>query len=416
MLAIMSADGRARDCFLWHGAHTGRWSGRGFQPQNLPRMPKGFDFDTVLAGLLREGGPVRGASIPGMEACKPAVSRSVKARIAMCIRGLLMAPDGQRLAVADFAQIESRVLCWLAGQENMLDLYRRGEDPYVATAHGLGSDDRQFGKLLVLAAGFGGSARMLLAKAPTYEVNLTEAGAASAIAGWRAANQGIVDFWDGLYRTVREVAGGPVGMRLAVDNAFPKNLLIVSRGDDDTLRIKLPSGRSLIYHRPRFVPNGEFEWCDDLIYQQAAPGDWREKTAWRGLLVENVVQAIAYDVMIEKMLRMDAAGIELIGTVHDEAIALAPTERSDAVLTNMAQIMSTPPAWANGLPLTAQGYHNTRYVKMAGAQGQPCPARCLAGMQPLQQAIERDETLVAAKDAIEAGIISLRGRVVGAPQ
>jgi DNA polymerase len=363
MLAIASADGRARDCFLWHGAHTGRWSGRGFQPQNLPRVPKGFDFDTVLAGLLEPGGPVRGDSIPGMEACKPTVSRSVKSRIALCLRGMIKAPDGLRLVVCDFSQVEARVLAWIASQAHMLDLYRRGEDPYIATANTLGSDDRQFGKLLVLAAGFGGGQRMLLSKAPGYEVPLTEVEAEHAIGGWREANPAIVGFWNALHQTLRDVAGGPEGTSAAVGNEFPRNLLVVSRGDDDTLRVQLPSGRSLIYHQPRLVPDDEFEWRFDLVYQQSAPGDWRETTAWRGLVTENVVQAMAYDIMIAAMLRMDALGVELIGCVHDEIIALAPAGEAEAVIAGMKAIMSTPPGWASGLPLAAEGYINERYVK-----------------------------------------------------
>jgi DNA polymerase len=363
MLAIASPDGRVRGCFLWHGAHTGRWSGRGFQPQNLPRMPKGFDFATVLAGLLRDRGPVRGVDIPGMEACKASVNRSVKSRIGLCLRGMVKAPDGQLLVVCDFSQIESRVLCWLAGQENMLDLYRRGEDPYIVTANALGSNDRQFGKLLVLAAGFGGGPRMLLAKAPSYDVQLTEVEAERAIAAWRSANPAIVSFWNALHQTLRDVAGGPVGTSALVGSKFPRNLLTVSREADDTLRVQLPSGRSLIYHQPRLVPDDEFEWRYDLVCQQAAPGDWREMTAWRGLVAENVVQAVAYDIMIAAMLRMDAIGVELIGSVHDEIVALAPTDEADAVLSEMRAIMSAPPTWADGLPLAAEGYHNVRYAK-----------------------------------------------------
>jgi hypothetical protein len=83
------------------------------------------------------------------------------------------------------------------------------------------------------------------------------------------------------------------------------------------------------------VPNDKYEWRDDLVYQQAAPGDWQEKTAWRGLTVENVVQSIAYDIMVEKMLRLDAMGVELIGSVHDEIIARARADDAEATLTKM---------------------------------------------------------------------------------
>ena len=165
LLASTSADGRARGCFAWHGAHTGRWAGRGSQPQNFPPSGAVEDVEATLAALLRPGGPID--SDNGM---------SVKARISACLRATIAAPAGYQLVVADLAQIESRVLCWLAGQQNMLETYRRGDDPYVTTAKALGSSDRQFGKLLTLAAGFGGGAKMLMQKAPGYGVTLSPAG------------------------------------------------------------------------------------------------------------------------------------------------------------------------------------------------------------------------------------------------
>jgi DNA polymerase len=258
----------------------------------------------------------------------------------------------------------------LAGQENMLAGYRGllgvQWEPYMATANALGSHNRQFGKLLVLSAGFGASGRVLLRKAPDFGVVLTEGEANRAIAGWREANEDIVAFWNRLFDVVREVAESPAGAERAVGNAHPKNLLIVSKEDDDTLRIKLPSGRSLIYHQPRLVQDDEFERRHNLVYQQAGPGDWFEQQPWRGLIVENVVQTIAADLMTEKLLQMHVAGIYLIGTVHDEAIALGAEPQAKAILQQMLAIMRTPPDWAAGLPLAAEGYHNDRYLKPQG--------------------------------------------------
>jgi DNA polymerase len=357
------ADPFARGALVWHGAHTGRWAGRVFQPQNLPRIPKGMDVMVVLADLLRAGGPTRGGSIPGMAACKPSVNRSVKARIAYCLRAIIKALKGQRLVVADFAQIESRVLCWLAGQADKLDAYRRGEDVYILTAAALRSSDRNLGKLMTLAAGFGGGAKMLLAKAPSYEVMLTASDAQHYIEAWRTDNARIVEFWHALYQVVREVVESPAGTSRALGNAYPQNLLTVSHEFDDTLRITLPSGRQLIYHQPRIVPNEMYEWAFDLVYQQAGPGDWIGKRSWYGLLTENVVQAIAYDLMIDAMLRMHEESVHLIGTVHDEAIALADEPQAEVILQRMLAIMRTPPDWARDLPLAAEGYHNSRYLK-----------------------------------------------------
>ena len=89
----------------------------------------------------------------------------------------------------DLSQIESRVLCWLAGQEDKLELYRAGEDIYLPTAQQLGSDNRDLGKLLVLSAGFGASARVLIQKAKMFALEITEADAYRYIDAWRADNR-----------------------------------------------------------------------------------------------------------------------------------------------------------------------------------------------------------------------------------
>jgi DNA polymerase len=353
------ADPFARGALVWHGAHTGRWSATVFQPQNMPKQifpPKNDPEHStwhMLLGLLQPGGPA-----PYHR------DISLKQRIAACLRAAIQAPDGQRLAAVDFSQVESRVLCWLAGQQNKLDAYRRGEDVYLLTVAKLDPGNRNLGKLLELACGFGGGVAMLMRKAPDYEIALTEQEAQRYIEEWRTANAAITDLWQALYRTVRQVVESPVGTRMAVGNAYPRNLIVASHERDDTLRIQLPSGRQLIYHQPRIVPDDEFEWRFNLSYQQAGPGDWVEKDrVWPGLLIENVVQAVAADLMTEKLLQMDAAGIVLVGAVHDEAIALAAEPQAQAVVDRMVEIMSTPPAWALDLPLAAEGYYNDRYLK-----------------------------------------------------
>ena len=351
LLASTSADGRARGCFAWHGAHTGRWAGRGVQPQNFPRSDVVGDVEATLAALLHPGGPID--SDNGM---------SVKARISACLRATIAAPAGYQLVVADLSQIESRVLCWLADQQNMLDLYRCGGDPYITTAEGLGSTNRQLGKLLTLAAGFGGGANMLMQKAPGYGVTLTPMEAECAISDWRASNAAITRFWDALHGTMIDVVEGPLGLDRRGHH------LAVFRSGDDTLRIRLPSGRDLIFHAPRMERNPVYDDRLELAYQQVVGDDWHAVRSWHGRATENVVQAVAYDILADAMLRMDAACLNVIGTVHDEVIALAPSDQAASALQTMLAIMSAPPSWASDLPLAAEGYHSTQYVKPPKAQ------------------------------------------------
>jgi DNA polymerase len=351
LLTSTSLDGRARRCFVWHGAHTGRWSGRGVQPQNFPRPGEVGDVEATLTALLHPGGPAESDN-----------NMSTKARISACLRATIAAPAGYELVVADFAQIESRVLCWLAGQQDMLDTYRGGGDPYVTTAAALGSPDRQFGKLLVLAAGFGGGVNMLRQKAPGYGLTLSAAEADRAIIAWRNANAAITRFWYALQDALVEVVEMPLGRECR------GHRLSVFRKVDDTLRIRLPSGRELIYHQPRMMPNPDHNDRLELAYQQVEKSDWRLKRSWHGNSCENVVQGVAYDLLADAMLRMDAAGIVLIASVHDELIAIAPREQASATLQEMLAIMSAPPTWASGLPLKAEGYLSVRYVKPPKAQ------------------------------------------------
>ncbi len=346
LLASTSEDGRARGCFVWHGAHTGRWSGRGAQPQNLPRTPKDFDVDATLVALLHPSGPL--VSDNGM---------SVKARISACLRATIAAPVGRELVVADLKQIKSRVLCWLADQQDMLKVYRSDGDPYIATAAALGSTDRQFGKLLTLAAGFGGGANMLIQKAPSYGLTFTPMEAACAISAWRAANPAITRFWDVLHGMMIQVVEAPLGRERR------GHRLAVFRAKDDTLRIRLPSGRELIFHEPRMERNPEHDDRLELSYWQVLGDDWQRIWCWHGRACENVVQGVAHDILADSMLRMDAAGLDIVGTVHDEVLVLVASGQAEFTLQAMLAIMSAPPSWASDLPLAAEGYHNTRYVK-----------------------------------------------------
>jgi DNA polymerase len=239
----------------------------------------------------------------------------------------------------------------------MLEAYRRREDPYVLTAKALGLNDRQFGKLLTLAAGFGGGANVLLEKAPGFGLTLTQLEAERAIFDWRAANPAITRFWHALHDEMLAVVEGPL------DGGSRGYRLDIHRKDDDTLRIRLPSGRDLIFHEPRLEPNTDYDDRLELSYWQVLGADWQRVRSWHGRATENVVQGVAYDLLADAMLRLDAAGLDLIGTVHDEVIALAPAGEAEAALQVMRDILSTPPGWASDLPLVAEGFHSRRYVK-----------------------------------------------------
>jgi DNA polymerase len=150
-----------RDGFVFHGAHTGRWSGKGAQLQNIPRAVLD-DTEATLRRLTTAADSDDPASVPddGSNDAK----HSVKAQIAGSLRGVFLAPEGERFVCADLSQIESRVLAWIAEQRNKLDAYAAGQDVYVLTANSMGSDDRDFGKLMELSSGFGSGAQTIVKK------------------------------------------------------------------------------------------------------------------------------------------------------------------------------------------------------------------------------------------------------------
>ncbi len=140
MLACVCADGRVRGLLQYYGANrTGRWAGRLVQVQNLPR-PTTKRVSEIIDMVLDDATPDEvGLFINPLDA------------VASIIRGCFAATPGKKFFQQDLSQIEARVVAWLSGQDDILDVFARGEDVYVYTAQKMGSNDRQLGKVLVLA-------------------------------------------------------------------------------------------------------------------------------------------------------------------------------------------------------------------------------------------------------------------------
>jgi DNA polymerase len=125
----------------------------------------------------------------------------------------------------------------------------------------------------------------------------------------------------------------------------------------------LPSGRDLIYRAPRYEIDEERSNQLALTALQPKGDALVPVKLWYGLLVENCVQAIAYDVLARAMVTLHRDGIRIIATIHDEIVALAPEHEAESVRRRMVEVLSTPPVWADGLPLAAEGYINHRFLK-----------------------------------------------------
>lgn len=339
-----SHDGRVRGLFQYGGAgRTLRWAGRRVQPQNFPR------------GTIRN---VAGAVELIEQDATPddltlLFEDSAMGVLASCLRSCFVPAPGHRLVVADLAQIEARVVAWLAGQKDILDVFASGADVYTYTAKQQGSSSRQFGKVLVLACGFGMGPEKFQATAATYGITLDIVQAINAVFDWRQNNPAIVQYWWDIGCAAMEVARG-YGVCVGP---------VTLRRSRRAMRITLPSGRDLIYHHigleddSKGRPNIVFMGVDPKTKQ------WSKQRTYGGKLVENITQAMARDVMAHAMITLDECGVPLVGTVHDELLAEPYEANAKLALRLMLDTLRSTPGWAPGLPLAAEGWIGSRYRK-----------------------------------------------------
>ncbi len=306
-------DGRLYGAFQFYGAHTGRWAGRGVQPQNLPREALGKGLSPEAAETEVE------AHIADLLLGLPTDQRVLKA----LVRGLFSGP----LTVVDFSAIEARVLAWLAGEQWSLDAFAAGKDIYTETASRMGGLTRQEGKVAVLALGYGGAAGALRSMAGDQ---LPEEKLLPLVRAWRKANRKVVQFWEDLENAF--YYGGRSGAHVEVTV------------DKDNRHIVLPSGRSLVYRGVRYTSQG-------LRFASPTPPVGSPTKTYGGRLAENVTQAVARDLLAAALVRLDAAGFDIVGHVHDEVIVDGSHD-----VPRIADIMCDSPAWAGGLPVGAAGY------------------------------------------------------------
>jgi DNA polymerase len=351
------ADGRIRDNLMFHGAATGRWAGRGAQLQNLPRSALIKDQDAAIA-LIMKG-----------EVAKLGPPLTVVSEI---LRGVLVAAPGHELLAADFNAIEARVLAWLAGEQELIQQFAAGVCPYrrmagkiyrlpVETADALDKDDRKrwIGKTVVLGAGYQMGTKRFRAECAKKGVALSAAEAEHIIATYRGANPRIVELWRELERAARQA----VDQRGALVPAAAGRLRF--RAHRGFLWLELPSKRLLAYPRPR-IEEREAPWGEPhLIVTYEGKSrftlQWGREQAYGGRWTENVVQAIARDLMAEGMLRLERAGYPITMTVHDEVIS--EVVAGFGSVAEFEKLLSTTPPWAAGCPVKAEGWRGKRYRK-----------------------------------------------------
>ena len=342
-------DGRAHGLFQFSGANrTQRWAGRGIQLQNLPQnhiSPLNEARDLVKLGCF--------VMIEVLYGNTPDI-------LSQLIRTMLIPKPGCEFIVADFSAIEARVLAWLAGEQWRLDAFQRGEDIYCASAsqmfgvpvvkHGINGELRQKGKVAELACGYSGGSGALISMG-ALDMGLKEDELPEIISSWRDANPEIVKFWYAVEKAAIETVKdhndrsvGRIGFRFSAN----------------TLWIVLPSGRRLAYIKPKLQPN-RFGRMALTFEGLGANNKWVRGETYSGKLTENITQATARDLLAEAMHRMELAGLDIVGHVHDEVILEVP--KRQYTVDDVCNIMNQNPRWAGGLPLSSAGYTGNYYYK-----------------------------------------------------
>lgn len=345
-------DGHARGTVLYYGAHTGRWAGRLIQPQNYIRGLLELAEQVLVFKLLDSGD----ADLFEALYEKPLYT------IAQVMRGFIRAKRGHRLLVVDYAQIEARVLAWLAQEYTALDAYRRGEDRYVLMAAFLWNipkeqvtkEQRRIAKNLVLGCGYGLGGAKFIEYCAKQDLIIDEDLSFRAVRAYRKLNPKTVEFWGDVERCAIAAVRTPgVVVRL-------RNLGFVIRGK--FLQILLPSGRALYYPFAKLEPVMKFgEPSVQLTYRTEYFRAWIRTSTYGGKLVENIVQALARDIMCFGIWECEDNGYPIIGTVHDELISML--KYGVGSIKKMVEVISRIPAWAQGCPITAEGFEAERYRK-----------------------------------------------------
>lgn len=372
---------------------TLRWAGRLVQTQNMKRTPKLLDAEksdarlTYVTDLIREG------NMMGLELAVPEPMTALSG----CMRSMFRCPDGEEFKTGDLKSIESAVIAWVTKCKRLLKVFRDGRDPYrdfgtefyKKAYDAITSEERNICKPPALGCGFrlgpgqelkNGKKTGLLGYAENMGVDMTPKDAERAVGVFRKIYHEIAKHWK-LYETaIRKVMRGE-GPQTVGPVTFERK--------PPYLTILLPSGRRIFYFKPkiesRTTLTNKWKWVRDpktgiskkvretwtrLVFTHMGRDNtptgrnvWRRIESHGGVIIENIVQAIARDVLCVGLMRAHRAGFKLIGHAHDEAIARGPVGDPKFTYQYLCDILKQAIDWAKGLPLGAAGWSGIYYRK-----------------------------------------------------
>jgi DNA polymerase len=347
----MQRAGRIRNTLVYHGSSTGRWSGRGIQPQNLPRPTVEVTEELIGRVLVQGGG-------------------GTMSELSSLVRSALVAPEGHTFISYDYSSVENRVGVWLAGQQNKVDLFKQGLDEYrifsSQVLHNVPYDEvtkeqRQVAKSAVLGSLFGQGPKGLVKYAESMGVKLTEAQAKNAVDGYRSSYAKVKLLWAQCESAAIQAVENP-------GNPFRVGDKLVLKCAKNALWLRLPSGRLICWQRPQIeevlTPWNQLKKGITIHSQNTFTRQWSRNQLIGSSIFQSAVQAVARDLLAEAITGLDKyANIMIVMLCHDEILCEVKEEDAESAQVIISDSMSKTPMWAEGLPLACEGWYNKRYQK-----------------------------------------------------
>lgn len=373
-LSKAAPKGKLRGTFQYAGAQrTRRWGGRIFQPQNLPRgIFKTVEQMRNAIDIIKSGDADFVSLMYGVDRVPDVLSSVIR-------NAVTASGEGRTLTVGDLSSIETIMTWWAAGATSQLEKVARGIDAYKDYGTQLlgvpydeiTKEQRTYCKPVVLGCTYRLGGTGLVAYADGMGVKMTKEEAYNAVDVYRAANPEVVELWDKLQNAF--MATLQDGRPRTVNGKFRFRL------QKPCMIIDLPAGRSLYYVSPRIQDvKLRYEdretglpvekWVTGITYMGIDQNTrkWVRQNTHGGKLTENIVQAIARDILADAMLNLserDGYGEDfwVVGHVHDEIITDTPDEPEYIDLLTDALTNSSP--WCADAPLGAEAFQNFFYMK-----------------------------------------------------
>lgn len=348
----------------YFGAHTGRYAGTGVQLHNLPRASLGSDFEIDLA-------------IAVFNSCNYTKITwrypDINATASKLIRSMLIAKPEHKLIVSDYTSIENVLLHWCADDKKTIKEFKDKKDQYKTFASSrfkvsydsVTKKQRQYAKPCILGLGYGGSVNALLGIATAHGVNMTYKQAEAEVKFYRYKKYPkIPKFWYAIYnKAVEAIATGDVQV------FWNDNVKIEFRYENYYLKIKLPSGRTLWYPEAKLnyswiiiVKGSPVQMTGKMSYMGVKNGQWMRVKTHPGGLTENIIQAMARDILVYGAMCAEQAGYPVLFSVHDELISETKNDKTHNI-NEFNKLICIRQSWAEDLPLHAAGYESQRYKK-----------------------------------------------------